>query len=296
LIRDYDDYDDENVRLYTPVLQRVIILAGVIIAVPVVMWTITTFVRSYVARPNLPALAHVASTSASVPVAAVAPAIASPTPINQSAPLLRSDATAARETPNSPADIQKGAVNLAALPDSSASSAASTNPSAAPPEARPAETTSSVVVGSAATAPGDGGNAAAATTSLPRISAAPRSTDNVAPSGAPSSVDRGLAWPNPNTANPPDFAASRLPPPAPAPSPSPATHMASAEIMPADEPIRGRVPLPRQRPGILTVAATTPASGGGVPMPRMRPTGAPAEAAGTLDIHVGGRSDLDSPR
>jgi hypothetical protein len=35
IMREYDDYDDENIRLYTPVLQRVIILAAVIIAVPV---------------------------------------------------------------------------------------------------------------------------------------------------------------------------------------------------------------------------------------------------------------------
>ena len=45
-MREHDDYyNDENIRLYTPVLQRVIILAAVIIAVPVMMWTITTFVR-----------------------------------------------------------------------------------------------------------------------------------------------------------------------------------------------------------------------------------------------------------
>ena len=42
-MREYDNYDDENIRLYTPVLQRVIILAAVIIAVPVMMWTITSF-------------------------------------------------------------------------------------------------------------------------------------------------------------------------------------------------------------------------------------------------------------
>ena len=46
--------DDENIRLYTPILQRIIILAAVIIAVPVVMWTITTFVRTYVAPPPVP--------------------------------------------------------------------------------------------------------------------------------------------------------------------------------------------------------------------------------------------------
>ena len=281
LIRDYDDYDGENVRLYTPVLQRVIILAGVIIAVPVVMWTITTFVRSYVARPRLPALEHVASTSASVPVAATTPAPASPTPTN-----------APRDAAN--ADIQKGAANPAPLPGSLPASAA-TDTAAAPLETRPAETTSSLMAAPAAAAPGDGANAAAANASLPRVSTAPRSTDNAAPSGAPNSADRGLAWPNPNTANPPDFAASRLPPPASTPPPAPAARMASAEIMPADEPIRGAVPLPRQRPGILAVAATTPASGGGVPMPRVRPTGAPAQAANTLDIPVGGRADLDSP-
>jgi len=63
-MREYDDDDaDDSIRLYTPVLQRVIILAAVVIAVPIVMWTITTFVRSYVARPKVPALEHVASTN-----------------------------------------------------------------------------------------------------------------------------------------------------------------------------------------------------------------------------------------
>jgi len=51
-MREYDD--DDNIRLYTPVLQRIIILVAVIIAVPVVMWTITTFVRTYVAPPTVP--------------------------------------------------------------------------------------------------------------------------------------------------------------------------------------------------------------------------------------------------
>ena len=50
-MREYDDDDaDDSIRLYLPVLQRVIILAAVVIAGPIVMWTITTFVRSYVAR------------------------------------------------------------------------------------------------------------------------------------------------------------------------------------------------------------------------------------------------------
>jgi hypothetical protein len=56
-MREYDDYGeyrDDHIRLYTPVLQRVTILTAVIIAVPVLMWTVTTFVRSYVARPKVP--------------------------------------------------------------------------------------------------------------------------------------------------------------------------------------------------------------------------------------------------
>jgi hypothetical protein len=60
-MRDYDEYHDDGVRLHTPVLQRVLILAAVIITVPVVMWTITAFVRSYVARPKVPVVQHLAS-------------------------------------------------------------------------------------------------------------------------------------------------------------------------------------------------------------------------------------------
>src|SRR5271155_4387894 len=76
--------DDENIRLYTPILQRIIILAAVIIAVPVVMWTITTFVRTYVAPPPVPTFQHLPDDQASNTPApdgsASAPAPAPPTP------------------------------------------------------------------------------------------------------------------------------------------------------------------------------------------------------------------------
>jgi hypothetical protein len=45
-MREYDE-DEDNIRRYAPVLRRVIILLAVIIAVPVMMWTITIFIRSY---------------------------------------------------------------------------------------------------------------------------------------------------------------------------------------------------------------------------------------------------------
>ena len=78
-MREYDDdyggYRDDHIRLYTPVLQRVIILTAVIIAVPVLMWTVTTFVRSYVARPKVPVLQQVAASESPArgPVASPAP-------------------------------------------------------------------------------------------------------------------------------------------------------------------------------------------------------------------------------
>src|ERR1700740_1821802 len=86
-MREHDQYyNDENIRLYTPVLHRGVILAAVIIAVPVLMWTITTFVRSYVARPKLPALEHVASTNTPARITANAPASPGSAPADQSAP------------------------------------------------------------------------------------------------------------------------------------------------------------------------------------------------------------------
>ena len=55
-MRDYDD----SIRLYTPVFQRIIILVGVVIAVPLVMWTITAFIRTNVERPRAPVYAPTA--------------------------------------------------------------------------------------------------------------------------------------------------------------------------------------------------------------------------------------------
>src|SRR5271166_340978 len=190
-MREYDDYDDdENIRLYTPVLQRVIILAAVIIAVPVMMWTITTFVRSYVARPKAPALEHVASTNMPARIPAISPAPPSPAP--------------------SPAD-QSAAQRVEGASASDASSrappAAASSPSGASLQAMPAP--SSAITATAITT-GDistGSSTAAPAPSAPRLPLAPRSNDNVAPTGAPNSSDRGLAWPNPNTTSPPDFAA-----------------------------------------------------------------------------------------
>ncbi|MFZ0375994.1 MAG: hypothetical protein WAL39_22095, partial [Xanthobacteraceae bacterium] len=74
-MREYDDY---NIRLYTPVLQRVIILLAVIIAVPVVMWTITTMVRTYVAPPKAPTFQRMTETQPADTASIAAPTVAAP--------------------------------------------------------------------------------------------------------------------------------------------------------------------------------------------------------------------------
>jgi hypothetical protein len=272
-MREYDDhYDEENIRLYTPVLQRVIILAAVIIAVPVMMWTITTFVRSYVARPKVPALEQVASTNMPARIPAIVSQPPGPVSSDQSAPA-PVGATLASTVKG--AETRNGPPNLTSLPDPSAPPAAATSPSAASVQAM--QPPSSAV---AAAATGDisttGGSAAPPAPSGPRPPVAPRSNDNTGSTGTPNSLDRGLAWPNPNATSPPDFGAPRLSPP------STPAHTAAAEVLPADDPIRGPIPLPRQRPGTFAMSASLAASGpvgNAVPLPRIRPSDAPAETA-----------------
>ncbi|MGD0026053.1 MAG: hypothetical protein ABSC37_15790 [Xanthobacteraceae bacterium] len=46
--------DEDDIRQFMPALRRIIILVAVLTAVPVVMWTITAFVRTYVGPPKLP--------------------------------------------------------------------------------------------------------------------------------------------------------------------------------------------------------------------------------------------------
>jgi hypothetical protein len=293
-MREYDDYNDDSIRLYTPILQRVIILAAVIIAVPVLMWTITTFVRSYVARPRVPALEHVASTTPStrVPLTAGSPSPAPPPPDQSPAPQI--DTGSVSDTPNVAADMKQATGNLASLPGSSGASGATNNPSAAVQAAPPVQAPSPA---SAAV------NGDASPASLPRPSQtqpqAPRPNDGAALSAGASSSDHGIAWPNPNATNPPDFAASRLTSPA-----APPARTATTDDLPAGEPVRGPVPLPRHRPSIFAMAGSSAgtvagptAAGGPVPLPRVRPSDAPVEATNSvIEPGYGYRPGLDADR
>ncbi len=55
--------EDDGLGHYVPILRRIIVLVAVIIAVPVILWTITIFVRTYVGPPRLPTFHQLASTA-----------------------------------------------------------------------------------------------------------------------------------------------------------------------------------------------------------------------------------------
>jgi len=55
--------EDDRFQHVVPLLRRTIILVAVIIAVPVILWTITAFVRTYVGPPRIPTFHQLATTA-----------------------------------------------------------------------------------------------------------------------------------------------------------------------------------------------------------------------------------------
>ena len=125
-MREYDD--DSNIQHYAPVLRRIIILVAVITAVPVMLWTITAFMHTYIAQPTIPAPRPLATATAA-PASPAADTANPPAPA-QPAPAV----TDARATDDGRGDrIRDSAGNNAAPNVQVASTAAiSPAPSAAP--------------------------------------------------------------------------------------------------------------------------------------------------------------------
>jgi len=103
--------EDDDVRRYLPLLRRVIILLAVIVAIPVVLWTITAFVRTYVNPPKIPTFRQLAATASTntkndAGGAAQAPQAAPDGGKLSAAPSATIEATAAtagmRDTPKGP--------------------------------------------------------------------------------------------------------------------------------------------------------------------------------------------------
>jgi hypothetical protein len=127
-MREYDD--NNNIQHYAPVLRRIIILVAVITAVPVMLWTITAFMHTYIAQPTIPAPRPLATATAAPVSPAADTATADPPAPSQPAPAV----TDARATDDGRGDrMRDGAGNNAAPNVQVASTAAiSPAPSAAP--------------------------------------------------------------------------------------------------------------------------------------------------------------------
>lgn len=237
--------DDNRFQRFVPLLRRVIILLAVLAATPVVLWMITAFVRAYVGPPKVPALRQIASTA---PIAAPAPALASP-PIT--------DQAMAAPAPPKMADITASTTDVTAT-TSDAHDVAS--PKSSMLADRPSD--------SAASAPAN----------LPAV--AP-----VASTPWPSQAPGAATVPMNATAPTPTNSPAQSPqlPPAGAvtaeASPPPPVADQSPDAMPAAPPLTGKIPLPRHRPHGLGDAGMTRMAQGAVPVPRPRP-----DAAGPASV------------
>jgi hypothetical protein len=207
-MREYDD--DSNIQHYAPVLRRIIILVAVITAVPVMLWTITAFMHTYIAQPTIPAPRPLAAATAAPTTPAADTATANPPAPSQPA----STITDARTTDDGRGDrIRDGAGNTAA-PNVQVATLAPT-PSAAP-----------------AAPPAAAAATAQAAPAAPSVFPDPPSVTPQQPTPAAS-----------DAAN--DAAADALPPPDPITGPVPLPRHRPSVLALADTAI----PLPRARPG-----------------------------------------------
>jgi hypothetical protein len=272
-MREYED----NIRLYTPVLQRVIILLAVIIAVPVVMWTITTVIHTYVAPPKVPTFQRmtVVEPQPGAPTGTqdAAQGSASPTPQPAPAPpppappvaQVADAGTAPASDARTPLLEIKRPLTAAPAPAAPPDAGA---PAGAPQAAAPTAPVQPISVAAQPTAP------------VP--AAAPMTAVNAAPA-AP--ADRGFAWPNSPTAAPANTAtdSGASPPPALTTQDAQPSSDADAGDLPDVAPLKGPIPLPRQRPGLFAMAQVI---GGPVPLPRARPIDAPSAAPTVTGIPI----------
>jgi len=235
--------DEDNIRQYLPVLRRIIILVAVLTAIPVVMWTITAFVRSHIAPPRAPDLRPMAIVPASPPAATTAAAAAPDQSTAQSAGAAQavpSNASAYAPT-NDAAAAPADATPTGATPTFKTAAVAPSagTPDDATPPARPPESSG----------PADNG------TARPADSAAPdQSSDNGGAQVAARPQDP--VWPTAPTA------------------------AAAGDDLPPGEPISGPVPLPRKRPTSFTMAGNIPLP---APRPEAAGAGAPESQPTPID-------------
>jgi len=141
------EYDDDNIQHYAPVLRRIIILVAVITAVPVMLWTITAFMHTYIAQPTIPAPQPLAAATVTAPPASPAADTANPAAPSQPA----QSVTDAQATDDARGDRMSDSAGNTAAPNVQVAALAPT-PSAAP-SAPPTPTADTVQAAPAAPAP-----------------------------------------------------------------------------------------------------------------------------------------------
>lgn len=236
--------DEDHIRQFMPVLRRIIILVAVLTAIPVAMWTITAFVRTYIGPPKAPDYQPMALTPSVNPDQAAA------------APVDTASAPAAQD-PNAPAESVVVARASATDADTTPPAADPTNP-----------------------APAVGGTAASSSSPAPLLPAAP-APPPAPPSGATATPVLAAATPGPaptasQTRDNAIIAAQQV-----APTNWPAPPPAADDAMPAGEPIAGTVPLPRRRPhdhDLVVAQSSIPLPR---PRPGLAGPGAPAQSSST---------------
>jgi len=131
-MREYDD--DSNIQHYAPVLRRIIILVAVITAVPVMLWTITAFMHTYIAQPTI-------SSPRPLATATAAPTTPAANPSAPSQPA--QSVTEARATDDGRGDRMRDSGGNNAAPNVQVASTAAISPA---PSAAPAPAPSAATV------------------------------------------------------------------------------------------------------------------------------------------------------
>jgi hypothetical protein len=244
--------DEDHIRQFMPVLRRIVILVAVLTAIPVVMWTITAFVRTYVGPPKTPTFQRIADTTpGGTPGASAAPSAKATTGSTQASPgpiveakAAATDADASAPMPDSNAAPADGAANAA-------SSQGAPQDPAFP----------NVTVPNMPAAPAT--NAAASNAASPGMAPAAGTANSAAPN-AP-------AYAAPGDAS--DGGGMQVAAQQPAPTNWPSSQPPAVDSLPPGQPIAGVVPLPRKRPKTFELA-----QGGPIPLPTARPGAAGAGA------------------
>jgi hypothetical protein len=217
-MREYDD--DSNIQHYAPVVRRIIILVAVITAVPVMLWTITAFMHTYIAQPTIPAPRPLAAaTAAAAPTSPATDAATTNPPTLAAAPSQPPPAaTDAKATDDGRSDRIRDSAGNNAAPNVQVASTAALSPA---PSAAPAAPTAVTV------------------------QAAPAPASSVFPNPPFIPQQRPAASDSTNDAD-------ALPPPDPITGPVPLPRHRPSVLALADTAI----PLPRARPGTAPEPAT----------------------------------------